>query len=101
MTGIADCSVQLTVTSPPFLDIVQYAQDNWLRCWFNQIDVKEVSRGITQVKTIEAWSEFMGQVLHELFRITRPGGWVAFEVGEVRNGRVRLDEHVVPLGTAS
>ncbi len=28
-------SVQLTVTSPPFLDIVQYADDNWLRCWFN------------------------------------------------------------------
>jgi len=24
-------SIQLTVTSPPFLDVVQYAQDNWLR----------------------------------------------------------------------
>ena len=32
-------SVQLVVTSPPFLDIVQYAEDNWLRSWFAGIDV--------------------------------------------------------------
>ena len=25
----------------------------------------------------------------------KPGGHVAFEVGEVRNGKVRLEEHVV------
>src|SRR5439155_15229923 len=27
-------SVSLVVTSPPFLDVVDYASDNWLRCWF-------------------------------------------------------------------
>src|SRR5688500_6027749 len=32
--GIYSNSVQLTVTSPPFLDVVQYVKDNWLRCWF-------------------------------------------------------------------
>ncbi len=37
----------------------------------------------------------------ELYRITRPGGWVAFEVGEVRRGSVRLEEIVAPLGTAA
>ncbi|MGQ4876561.1 MAG: site-specific DNA-methyltransferase, partial [Promethearchaeia archaeon] len=31
---ISDNSVQLTVSNPPFLDIVQYDKDNWLRCWF-------------------------------------------------------------------
>jgi DNA modification methylase len=35
---IKDRSVHLTVTSPPFLDVVQYANDNWLRFWFNNID---------------------------------------------------------------
>ncbi len=29
-SAIADRSVRLTVTSPPFLDVVQYADDNWL-----------------------------------------------------------------------
>ncbi|MCX6141928.1 MAG: DNA methyltransferase, partial [Ignavibacteriales bacterium] len=37
---IRDNSVDLVVTSPPFLDTVNYAQDNWLRCWFNHIDHK-------------------------------------------------------------
>ena len=30
--------------------------------------------------------------------MTKKDGWVAFEVGEVQNGRVNLDEHVVPIG---
>lgn len=91
-------SVQLTVTSPPFLDIVQYAHDNWLRCWFNGIDEKEIAKKITTAKSVEEWSTVMGQVFNELYRITRYGGWVAFEVGEVRKGEIKLDEHVVPLG---
>ena len=28
--SLADDSVELVVTSPPFLDVVDYAQDNWL-----------------------------------------------------------------------
>ena len=96
--AIDDDSVDLTVTSPPFLDVVQYAKDNWLRCWFNGIDASEVGSRITMSSTIEQWSDEMGRVIGELHRVTRPGGWVAFEVGEVRNGTVRLEEIVVPLG---
>ncbi len=90
--------VQLTVTSPPFLNIVQYAQDNWLRCWFNGIDANEVSNKITMAKTTKEWSDFIGEVFNELYRITKKDGWVAFEVGEVQNGKINLDEYVVPLG---
>ena len=92
-------SVKLTVTSPPFLDIVQYSKDNWLRCWFNNIDSKEIERKITMSKTVERWVNVMGDVFKELYRITKHGGWVAFEVGEVRKGTIKLDEVVVPLGT--
>lgn len=95
---ITDNTVKLTVTSPPFLDIVQYAKDNWLRCWFNDIDMKEVEKNITMAKTIEDWSKTMSDVFTELYRITKPGGWVAFEVGEVRKGKYNLDEYVVPIG---
>lgn len=95
---IADDSVQLTVTSPPFLDIVQYPEDNWLRCWFNGLDAGRIGATITMARSVADWSSVMGEVLAELFRITRPGGSVAFEVGEVRKKTVRLEEHVVPLG---
>jgi hypothetical protein len=98
---IPDESVQITVTSPPFLDIVQYSSDNWLRCWFNNIDDREIGKAITMSRTVEEWSEVMSGVMAELFRITRPGGHVAFEVGEVRKGTIKLDDAVIPMGTSA
>ncbi len=92
-------SVQLTVTSPPFLDVVEYAQDNWLRCWFNSLSADEISKNITMSRTIQEWSAVMKTVFKELYRITRSRGWVAFEVGEVRQGKIKLEETVLPLGT--
>ena len=35
---IQDDSASLVVTSPPFLDVVDYQGDNWVRCWFIGID---------------------------------------------------------------
>lgn len=97
-SGIKDNYVHLTVTSPPFLDIVNYAEDNWLRCWFNNIDAVDVARNITITKKLDEWKKVMGEVFRELYRITKKSGYVAFEVGEVRRGKVKLDEHIVPLG---
>ena len=94
-------SVALTVTSPPFLDVVQYAQDNWLRCWFNDLDEQEIASRITMCGTVAHWSTVMLQVFRELYRITAPNGWVAFEVGEVRGGKIRLDEIVAPIGISA
>jgi len=89
---IQDGSVDLTVTSPPFLDIVQYASDNWLRCWFAGIDADAVA--IDMHRTEEAWTAMVHRVLAEQARILRAGGYVAFEVGEVRNGKVLLERLV-------
>ena len=94
-------SVQLTVTSPPFLKVVQYAKDNWLRCWFNSIDAEEISNKITMEKKVEGWSKVMSNVFIELYRITKKEGWVAFEVGEVKKGTINLDDYVIPIGLNS
>jgi hypothetical protein len=96
--SIADNSVQLTVTSPPFLDTVNYAQDNWLRSWFNSIDWEEVAGRLTVVRSIEVWTNTMARVFKELYRVTSPDGVVAFEVGEIRKRNLKLDEVVVPIG---
>jgi len=98
---IASGSVRLTVTSPPFLDIVQYREDNWLRCWFCSLDEDAIGRTITMARTLVDWEVVMGGVFLELFRITAPGGYVAFEVGEVRKKTVRLEEYVIPLGLSA
>ncbi len=95
---INDNSISLTVTSPPFLDIVQYADDNWLRLWFNNLNADEISKNIVMAKTEDEWHNFIFDVFKELFRITKPYGYIAFEVGEVKNGKVKLDEIVVSIG---
>ncbi|MGP8198088.1 MAG: DNA methyltransferase [Limisphaerales bacterium] len=89
-------SVALAVTSPPFLDVVDYAGDNWLRCWFLGIDPKSVR--LTVPKKLAEWQSEMTAVFQELRRVLRPGGHVAFEVGEIRAGTIKLEETVVLCG---
>lgn len=90
--SLAEGEVDLVVTSPPFLDIVQYAQDNWLRCWFAGIDVDAVN--IAMHRTEASWTTMVRDTLIEQARVVRPGGHIAFEVGEVRNGKVLLERLV-------
>lgn len=94
---IASNSVALVVTSPPFLDVVDYEQDNWLRAWFCGIDISKLA--IWQIKNLDAWEARMTGVLSEVHRVLRPGGWVAFEVGEVRNGKIKLETSVLKVGS--
>jgi hypothetical protein len=92
-------SIQLVVTSPPFLNVVQYDADNWLRCWFLGIDPKTVQ--LTMPRRVDDWQEAMTPVFHELHRVLKAGGHVAFEVGEVHGGATKLEEAVLPCGLAA
>lgn len=97
--AIPAATVDLVVTSPPFLNVVQYKYDNWLRCWFCGIDPSSVT--ITMTANLATWMAEMTRVFVELRRVLKAGGFVAFEVGEVRGGKVRLEESVIPCGLAA
>ncbi|HTL18996.1 MAG TPA: DNA methyltransferase [Patescibacteria group bacterium] len=89
-------SVSLVVTSPPFLNVVQYAMDNWLRCWFLGIDARSIQ--LTLLHKLSDWQTAMLEVFKELYRVVKPGGHVAFEVGEVHAGQTKLEHTVLPCG---
>ena len=89
---IEDKSVDLVVTSPPFLDTIDYMQDNWLRMWFCDIEIEQGK--IWQLKSLEDWVDRMTNVFIELRRILKSGGRIAFEVGEVKNGTIFLENAV-------
>lgn len=90
--ALRDGEVDLIVTSPPFLDVVDYEGDNWLRCWFAGIDAGAVP--IDRHRDVRSWEGFVRRAFVEFARVVRPGGFVAFEVGEVRAGKVLLERHV-------
>lgn len=94
--ALADASVGLVVTSPPFLNVVDYAADNWLRNWFLGLPADAVPLAIHP--KLPDWQAKMRRVFGELHRLLRPGGHVAFEVGEVNARRVNLEDAVFPCG---
>jgi hypothetical protein len=92
-------SVNLVVTSPPFLNQVDYVQDTWIETWFCDIAREEVEGRIVQTPDLEKWTDFISATLSELHRVLVKGGIVAMEVGEVRYQGVilNLDEILVNL----
>ncbi|MFP4069920.1 MAG: DNA methyltransferase [Opitutales bacterium] len=97
--AIPDASIDLVVTSPPFLDVVDYIGDNWLRNWFCEVRPDEGK--LWQLRKIDDWMHRMTASLRELKRVLAPGGRIAFEVGEVNKGSVKLEEQVVDAGAAA
>ncbi len=85
-------SVDLVVTSPPFLDVVNYQSDNHVRAWFSGIDID--AQPIATPSSTEDWQRFTGDVLLELCRVVKPGGVICYEVGEVRNATIKLEDVV-------
>ena len=90
---LPDNSVDLVVTSPPFLDAVNYRQDNWLRMWFCELTVAEEK--LWQLRSVQEWVACMTTVFLELQRVLKRNGRIAFEVGEIRNGSLQLEHQVV------
>ena len=91
LNHLKDNSIDLVVTSPPFLNIVNYKLDNWMRNWFAGIDE---NINISHIANLNEWTEMIHKVIKELARVIKPGGFLAFEVGEVKGGKYALEKNV-------
>jgi len=85
-------SVQLVVSSPPYLKVVKYGLYNWIRLWFLDVPLEEVDRSLDDGHALPAYLEFMGQTIQQLERLLRPGGLAALVIGDVaQNGEPPLN----------
>ena len=96
MPDIPSNSVDLIITSPPFLDKVDYIADNWLKAWFLDVDLNQLD-GISIIKSPIDWSIFIESTLRECSRVMKKNAHLVMEVGDVLHGRniLNLDELVI------
>jgi hypothetical protein len=86
-------SVSLIVTGPPGLKPFDYQRDNWLRCWF--VDVNPDSVRVSVHRELDSWEQEMTGVFVELYRVLKPGGYSVVDAGRLRPRKVRWDEVIL------
>ncbi|MBE7411700.1 MAG: site-specific DNA-methyltransferase [Leptospiraceae bacterium] len=91
---LKDSSVDLIITSPPFLDKVDYAKDNWMRKWF--LGLQEEPR-ISIFKNLSEWNKFISDVFKESSRVLKKNSYIVMEVGEVQKGnnQISLEKEII------
>lgn len=75
--------VKLILTSPPYLDVVNYAKQNRIRMWFLQEDFEEVSRALDDNLVLGNWIDFMESIVLELKKFLQSDGVMVLVVGDV------------------
>jgi DNA modification methylase len=88
--------VDLIVTSPPFLDKVDYITDNWLKAWFLDIDLEKL-KGVSILHNPVHWKEFILSTLKECHRVMKKDSLLVMEVGDVlfKKDVINLDDLVL------
>ena len=96
LKSIKDATVDLVITSPPFLDKVNYIEDNWMKAWFLDIDSSH-TKGISILSSLEDWKNFIHKTLKELSKKMKMNSFLVMEVGEVEQNKklLPLDETVI------
>lgn len=85
--------VDLILTSPPYLGIVNYAKQNWIRSWFLDSDPLKISEKLDDDLNINQWVQFSKKTLIEFKKILKPDGVAVFVIGDVAKSK----NSVIPL----
>lgn len=85
--------VNLILTSPPYLGIVNYAKQNWIRSWFINENPEEVSKSLDDDLNLEEWVGFSSQVIDQLKTFMDKEAVAVFVIGDVAKSRTS----VIPL----
>ena len=85
--------VKAIITSPPYLGVVNYAKQNWIRSWFLNEDPDDVHKSLDDDLGLNEWIKFSRSFLKQLKKLLRKDGIGVFVIGDVARSR----ESVIPL----
>ena len=91
---VPDRSVDLVVTSPPYLSVLDYPWNNWIRLWWLGHDRLASRSRLTSTSVEQRYRTFMRAVCKELYRVLKPDSAAVIVVGDVKkvrpNGEVQF-----------
>ena len=85
-------SVNLVVTSPPYLDVVNYGTSNWIRLWWLGVDDvardggagrRKLNARLDHRHSYESYVEFMRRTFKGTRRVLSKSGVAVFVIGDV------------------
>jgi site-specific DNA-methyltransferase (adenine-specific) len=79
--------VDLIFTSPPYLRLVNYGDQNWIRMWFLGEDPDEVDDNLFTTQSKSKYMDFMRQVLEEFYETLSDDGVAVIVIGDVNKKR--------------
>jgi hypothetical protein len=75
--------VKLVVTSPPYLDTTDFAEDQWLRNWFLGGEARVVSKGKSDHRHVnrQKYWDFIGETFKGMSPLLAPTSTIAIRIG--------------------
>lgn len=87
---LPDAFVDAVITSPPYMDALDYSRDNRLRLWF--LDVGDYNKiKPLEIGKIGTFVKDMTTILQLMSRIIKPGGVCVLVLGDMKRTRKKYD----------
>ena len=80
---LEDARVDLVVTSPPYMSVLSYPWNNWLRLWWLGVDRLAEGDKLMQSGKEGVYRQFMNAALVEMWRVMKPNSAAVIVVGDV------------------
>jgi len=92
-------SIDAVITSPPYMDALDYARDNRLRLWMLGVDDYKAIRR-KEIRKVNAFEQDMLGTLQVISQVLKPGGKCVFVLGDVRRSGPPTDTAQVVMEIA-
>lgn len=81
---VAGKSVDLIITSPPYMRVLDYTWNNWIRLWWLGEDRKDERENLDLTSDVSKYRSFMRDCVKEMYRVLDDNGVAVLVVGDVK-----------------
>lgn len=90
-----DESVDFVLTSPPYLSVLDYSWNNWLRVWWLGGNRREEQQKLMRSGMENTYRKFMCEVCREMFRIMKADTAFVIVVSDVKRAKANGTVNVI------